>query len=101
MVPAGELKIKATADLGALGATSGPEIAYQWSPPSHLPRFLPVFALLLLLLPKHNRSLRALWVAAPLASSLAVVSLLWAITGIGSEGPDGLFEISCVRQASC
>jgi hypothetical protein len=52
-----------------------------------------VFALLLLLLPKHNRSLRALWVAAPLASSLAVVSLLWAITGIGSEGPDGLFEI--------
>jgi hypothetical protein len=52
-----------------------------------------VFALLLLLLPKRNRSLQALWVVAPLAFSLALVSLLWAITGIGSNTPDGLFEI--------
>lgn len=58
-----------------------------------MPRFLPVLALLLLLLPKHNRCFQALWIGAPLAFSLALVSLLRAITGIGSEGPDGLFEI--------
>jgi hypothetical protein len=77
-----------------LGATTGPEIAHQWSPPSRLPRFLSALALLLLLLPKRNRSLQALWVAVPLAFSLALVSLLWAITGIGSDTPEGLFEIS-------
>lgn len=49
--------------------------------------------MLLLLLPKRNRSLQALWLAAPLAFSLAVVSLFSAVPGIGSEGPDGLFEI--------
>jgi hypothetical protein len=58
-----------------------------------LPRFLPALALLLLLIPKRNRSLRAVWIAAPLVFSLALVFLLWAKTGIGSEAPDGLFEI--------
>jgi drug/metabolite transporter (DMT)-like permease len=57
-----------------------------------LPRSLPVLALLLLLLPKRNRCRQALWVAAPLALSLALLSLLWAIPGIGSDAPDGAFE---------
>jgi hypothetical protein len=39
--------------------------------------------------------LRALWIAAPLAFSLAIVSLLWAITGIRSDAPEGLFGILC------
>jgi hypothetical protein len=52
-----------------------------------------VFALLLLLIPKHNRSLQAVWIAAPLVFSLALLFLLWAKTGIGPEAPDGLFEI--------
>ena len=51
--------------------------------------------MLLLLIPKRNRSLQALWLAAPLAFSLAIVSLLWAITGIRSDAPDGLFGILC------
>jgi hypothetical protein len=59
-----------------------------------LPRFLPALALLLLLLPKFNRPLGALWIAAPLAFSLALVSLLWAVTGIGSDTPEGLCGIS-------
>ena len=49
--------------------------------------------MLLLLIPKHNRSLRALWIAAPLAFSLAIVSLFSAVPGIRSDAPDGLFGI--------
>jgi hypothetical protein len=90
------LKFKATADLGGLGAKAGPEIAWQWSPPSRLPRFLPAVALLLLLLPKRNRCLQALWVAAPLALSLGLLEALWAIPGVGSDAPDGVFEILLV-----
>jgi len=58
-----------------------------------LPRFLPALAFLLLLIPKRNRSLQALWLAAPLAFSLAIVSLLSAMPGIRSDAPDGLFGI--------
>lgn len=78
--------------MGALGAKTGPAIPYQWSPPSRLPRFLPALALLLLLLLKRNRSLQALWVAVPLVLSLTFLSLLWAILGIGSDAPEGVFE---------
>jgi len=52
-----------------------------------------VLALLLLLLPKCNRFVGALWIVGPLAFSLALVSFIWAITGIGSHVPEGLFEI--------
>ena len=58
-----------------------------------MPRFLPAIAFLLLLIPKRNRSLQALWLAAPLAFSLAIVSLLSAMPGIRSDAPDGLFGI--------
>ncbi len=87
------MKFKATADLGGLGAKAGPEIAWQWSPPSRLPQFLPALALLLLLLPKRNRCLQAFWIAVPLALTLAFESLIWAIPGIGSDAPPGTFEI--------
>ena len=90
---AGELRLSATRDLGALGAKQGPAISYTWSPPSRLPQLLAPFALLLLLLPKRNRSVQALWVAAPMALSLVVASLLWAIPGVGSDAPAGLFEV--------
>jgi hypothetical protein len=79
--------------LGALGAKQGPAISYTWSPPSRLPQLLEPFALLLLLLPKRNRSVQALWVAAPVAFSLAVASLLWAIPGVGSDAPAGLLDV--------
>jgi hypothetical protein len=39
-----------------------------------------------------------LWVAVPLAFSLALVSWLWAITGIASEAPEGVFEIVIAVQ---
>ena len=58
-----------------------------------MPQFLPALALLLLLLPKQNRSLQALWVAAPLVASLTIVSLLSAVPGIGSGAPVELFGI--------
>jgi hypothetical protein len=58
-----------------------------------LPRFLPALGLLLLLIPKRNRPLQALWLAAPLAFSLAILSLLSALPGIRSDAPDGLFGI--------
>ena len=87
------MKLSATGDLGALGAKQGPAISYTWSPPSRLPQLLAPFALLLLLLPKRNRSVQALWVAAPVVLSLVVASLLWAIPGVGSDAPAGLFEV--------
>lgn len=87
------MKITATGNLGALGAKQGPAIAYQWSPPNRLPQLLAPLAFLLLLLPKRNRSLQALWIAAPVALSLAVGALVWAIPGVGSGGPDGLFAV--------
>ena len=49
--------------------------------------------MLLLLVPKRNRSLQALWIATPLAFSLAIVSLLYFVPGIRSAAPDGLFGI--------
>jgi peptidoglycan/LPS O-acetylase OafA/YrhL len=87
------LKFKATADLGALGAKAGPMIAWQWSPPSRLPRSLPVLALLLLLLPKRNRCRQALWVAAPVAATVALEFLVCSALGMADELPDGAFEI--------
>ena len=86
------MKLSATGDLGALGAKQGPAIIYKWSPPSRLPQLLAPLALLLLLLPKRNHSVQVLWVAAPVALSLVVASLLWAIPGGGSDAPAGLFE---------
>jgi hypothetical protein len=83
------MKIRVTADLGALGAKAGPAIAYQWSPPSRLPQFLPGLALLLLLLPKRNRCLQALWIGAPLAVSLAIASALVAMLGMEGEALEG------------
>jgi hypothetical protein len=87
------LKLRATADLGALGSKEGPVIVYQWSPPSRLPEFLPALALLLFLLPKRNRPLQTLWFAAPLALTLALEPLFWAIPGIASGAGAGLREI--------
>ena len=87
------MKLRATADLGALGAKEGPAIAYQWSPPSRLPQFLPALALLLFLLPKRNRPLQTLWFAAPLVLTLTLEPLFWAIPGIASGAADGLREI--------
>jgi len=52
-----------------------------------------VLALLLLLLPKRNRCVQALWVAVPLALTLAIEFLLWTVTGIGADAWDGMFEI--------
>ena len=52
-----------------------------------------MLALLLLLLLKRNRSLQALWLAAPLAFCLAIVSFLSAVPGIRSDAPDELFGI--------
>jgi hypothetical protein len=76
-----------------LGAKTGPAIAYQWLPPTSVPRFLPALALLLLLLPKRNRCWQALWVAAPVALSFVLQSLFWAIPGIVSGAPDGVVEV--------
>jgi hypothetical protein len=87
------LKIRATGDLGALGAKQGPAITYQWSPPSRLPQLLAPLALLLLLFPKRNRSLQVLWIGAPVALSLAVEALVWAMPGVGSDASEGLFEV--------
>lgn len=91
------MKLRATADLGALGAKEGPAIAYQWSPPSRLPRLLPALALLLFLLPKRNRSLQALWLAVPLGVTLAFESLCWAIPGLG-KGPDVALREICIAM---
>jgi hypothetical protein len=79
--------------LGALGAEAGPAIPFYWSPPSALPRFLPAIALLLLLLPKRNRSAQALWVAMPLGVILGLLALLWAVPGIQSDGAAEVFAI--------
>ena len=87
------MKITATGDLGALGAKQGPAIAYQWSPPSRLPQLLAPLALLLLLFPKRNRSLQVLWIGAPVALSLAVEALVWAMPGVGSDASEGLFAV--------
>jgi len=81
-VSAGELKIKAHGRPGALGATTGPEIAYQWSPPSRLPRFLPALALLLLLLRSSTLLAGLVDCNAWLQSRPRVFAL--AVSGIGS-----------------
>jgi hypothetical protein len=78
-----------TADLGALGAKEGPAIPHDWSPPSRMPRFLPVLALLLLLLPQRNRCRQALWVSVPLVVELALAPLVMVLTDMGAEGDGG------------
>ncbi|HEY5915179.1 MAG TPA: hypothetical protein VJA21_31690 [Verrucomicrobiae bacterium] len=87
------MQIRATADLGALGAKEGPATSYKWSPPCRLPQFLAPLALLLLLLPKRNRALEALWVGVPVALSLAAGSLLCAIPKVEGNAPGGLFGV--------
>ena len=48
--------------------------------------------MLLLLLPKRNRCLQALWVAVPLAVTLAVEFELWWASAFGADAPDEWFE---------
>jgi len=87
------LRVIATADLGGLGAREGPAIAYQWDLLSQLPPFLPGLALLLLLLLKRNRSLQALWIAAPLALFPAATWAFWADLPIPADMAGGIFDI--------
>ena len=50
---------------------------------------LPALAFLLLLLLKRNRCWQALWIAVPLAATLALAAALLAVLDMGGEAPDG------------
>ncbi|MEI7732169.1 MAG: hypothetical protein WCO56_21520 [Verrucomicrobiota bacterium] len=56
----------ATADLGGLGDKSGVPVIYSCTPAGSLPRLLPWFAILLLLLLPCNRNASAWWIWLPL-----------------------------------
>jgi hypothetical protein len=64
-------------------------MAYQWVPPSHLPRLLPALALLLLLLLKPNRCGQALWIAVPFALTLALAAAVVAALDMSGDAPEG------------
>jgi len=57
--------VVASSDLHGLGATDGAPIAFTWTPPSLVLRFLPWMALLLLLTLKNNRTGSAWWIWVP------------------------------------
>jgi hypothetical protein len=58
-----------------------------------LPQILPLLVLLLLFLPRQNRSVRALWIGVPVALILAVAAIVCAMPGVESEPPEAIFEM--------
>jgi len=69
------LQIVASADLGGLGAKTGPPSAYNWVLPSVAPLLLPWLALLALLAMKPNRNGAAWLIWLPVGCALAITLL--------------------------
>jgi hypothetical protein len=77
----------ASENLGGLGARDGAPVLYSWVPPNFMPQLVPWLAMLLLLLPRQNRSLQASWIWMPLAI-LAIAC--YAIQNLFEEQSGGL-----------
>ena len=91
---AARLQIAAARDLGGLGATEGPPVAYNWTTAGLGPRLLPWLAILALLALKPNRGWAAWWIWLPLAV-LASGShwLLQTLQSLPRNAPGEAFEI--------
>lgn len=63
--------------MGALGPKQGAPVSFAYTPPSSIPKIIPWLALLVMLLPRFNRTRGILWILVPLL-------LEWFVSQFGS-----------------
>ncbi len=91
---AGRFQLAATRDLGGLGATEGPPIAYNWTTGGLGARLLPWLVILALLALRANRGWSGWWVWLPLgALAIAYYWLRQALQGSVGNGAGAALEI--------